>query len=123
MYSTRKKGVSPLSARSATKRERGACPRKGRQPRRSGCAVRPRRTTEHGAGVLAVRRAGRREADKGLAGRSLPAGGGARNREGFRETVPPRPRPPPPLFPPPAVPVSFVPGLRVEGDPAGGSVY
>src|SRR3989337_3712221 len=54
-------------ARSATKRERGACPRKGRQPRRSGCAVRPRRTTEHGAGVLPVRRAGGRGSDKGLA--------------------------------------------------------
>ena len=66
----------PLVARSATKRERGACPRKGRQPRRSGCAVRPRRTTEHGAGVLAVRRAGRRESDKGLAVRSLAAGAG-----------------------------------------------
>ena len=66
----------PLVARSATKRERGACPREGRQPRRSGCAVRPRRTTEHGAGVLAVRRAGRRESDKGLAVRSLAAGAG-----------------------------------------------
>src|SRR3990172_8434471 len=62
----------PLVARSATKRERGACPRKGRQPRRSGCAVRPRRTTEHGAGVLAVRRAWRRESDKGLAGQTEP---------------------------------------------------
>src|SRR3990172_6348980 len=58
--------------RSATKRERGACPRKGRQPRRSGCAVRPRRTTEHGAGVLAERRAGRRESDKGRAVQTEP---------------------------------------------------
>src|SRR4030042_3118728 len=61
----RPSGVSPLSARSATKLERGACPRKGRQPRRSGCAVRPRRTTEHGAGALTERRAGRGGAGKG----------------------------------------------------------
>ena len=59
-------------ARSATKLERGARPRKGRQPRRSGCAVRPRRTTEHGEGVLPVRRAGRRESDKGLAVQTEP---------------------------------------------------
>src|SRR5512134_3287935 len=52
--------------------EPGSLPPDGRQPRRSGCAVRPRRTTEHGAGVLAARRDGRRESDKGLAVQTEP---------------------------------------------------
>ena len=71
VISEKTKSVPPC-ARSATKLARGACPRKGRQPRRSGCAVRPRRTTEHGEGVLPVRRAGRRESDKGLAVQTEP---------------------------------------------------
>src|SRR4030065_581048 len=56
-----------------TPRERGACPRKGRQPRRSGCAVRPRRTTEPGAGGRGGGPAGRRGPAKGVGGGPPPA--------------------------------------------------
>src|SRR4030067_234644 len=65
-----RRGFPPCGVRS--RGAGGPPPRKGPQPRRGGGAVRPRRTTEHGAGVLPVRRAGRRESDKGLAVQTEP---------------------------------------------------